>query len=104
MFAMVVCAGDLMGRALEMTVPNSVTGQPPQKHDFAFDRVFAPTAGQVRPLMSACPTCLMQPHQEQDTVFLSLRYIVKIRTHKHMCLSYSCLNGLSSSLKLQTAT
>ena len=40
--------GDLMGRALEMTVPNSVPGQPPQKHDFAFDRVFAPSVGQVR--------------------------------------------------------
>ncbi|KAK9832155.1 hypothetical protein WJX74_000861 [Apatococcus lobatus] len=39
-------SGDLMGRALEMSVPSTVPGQPPQKHDFAFDRVFAPSIGQ----------------------------------------------------------
>lgn len=36
-----------MGRALEMSVPSTIPGQPPQKHDFAFDRVFAPTVSQV---------------------------------------------------------
>ena len=45
-----------MGRALEMTVPNSVPGQPPQKHDFAFDRVFAPNVGQV-----LCSSRALQP-------------------------------------------
>ena len=39
--------GDLLGRGLEIVVPGSLTGQPPQKHAFAFDKVFAPTAGQA---------------------------------------------------------
>ena len=48
-------SGDLMGRALEMSVPSTVPGQPPQKHDFAFDRVFAPTVSQVCFLWLAFP-------------------------------------------------
>ena len=43
----VVFSGDLMGRALEMSVPSTVPGQPSQKHDFAFDRVFAPGVSQA---------------------------------------------------------
>lgn len=39
-------AGDLLGRGIEITVPGSLTGQAPQKHSFAFDKVFGPTADQ----------------------------------------------------------
>ncbi len=35
-----------MGRGLDITVPGSLTGQAPQRHSFAFDKVFGPTAGQ----------------------------------------------------------
>lgn len=38
--------GDLLGRGLEIMVPGSLTGQAPQKHSFAFDKVFQPTASQ----------------------------------------------------------
>lgn len=40
-------AGDLLGRALDITVPGSLTGQAPQKHSFSFDKVFGPTADQA---------------------------------------------------------
>lgn len=36
-----------MGRALDITVPGSLTGQAPQKHSFTFDKVFAATADQA---------------------------------------------------------
>lgn len=39
-------SGDLLGRGLSLTVPGSLTGQPPQKHNFAFDKVFAPGSTQ----------------------------------------------------------
>jgi len=38
--------GDLLGRGLDITVPGSLTGQAPQRHQFAFDKVFGKTAGQ----------------------------------------------------------
>lgn len=40
-------AGDLLGRAIDITVPGNLTGQAPAKHSFAFDKVFAPTADQA---------------------------------------------------------
>jgi kinesin family protein C1 len=40
-------AGDLLGRAIDITVPGNLTGQVPQKHSFTFDKVFAPTADQA---------------------------------------------------------
>lgn len=40
-------AGELLGRALDITVPGSLTGQAPQKHSFSFDKVFGPTADQA---------------------------------------------------------
>ena len=33
--------GELLGRGLEIVVPGSLTGQAPQKHSFAFDKVRA---------------------------------------------------------------
>jgi kinesin family protein C1 len=38
--------GELLGRGLEIVVPGSLTNQPPQRHSFAFDRVFGPQSGQ----------------------------------------------------------
>eukprot|EP00775_Hariotina_reticulata_P007822 gene7822-8019_t len=38
---------DLLGRGIEITVPGSLTGQAPQKHSFAFDKVFGPNADQA---------------------------------------------------------
>ncbi|KAI8469221.1 MAG: kinesin-like protein [Monoraphidium minutum] len=38
--------GDLLGRGLEIVVQGNLTGQPPQKHSFAFDKVFQPTTRQ----------------------------------------------------------
>lgn len=38
--------GELLGRGLDITVPGSLTGQAPQRHSFAFDKVFGPAAGQ----------------------------------------------------------
>jgi hypothetical protein len=38
--------GDLLGRALDITVPGSLTGQAPTKHSFTFDKVFGPSADQ----------------------------------------------------------
>ncbi|PNH09093.1 Kinesin-1 [Tetrabaena socialis] len=35
-------AGDLLGRGLTVTVNGNLSGQAPQKHSFAFDRVFSP--------------------------------------------------------------
>lgn len=40
-------AGDLLGRAIALQVPADKPQQAPQKYDFAFDKVFAPAAGQV---------------------------------------------------------
>lgn len=40
-------AGELQGRAIDITVPGSLTGQAPQKHSFTFDKVFGPTADQA---------------------------------------------------------
>ena len=42
-------AGDLLGRAIALQVPPDKPQQAPQKHEFAFDKVFAPAAGQVSP-------------------------------------------------------
>ncbi|WIA31039.1 hypothetical protein OEZ86_001075 [Tetradesmus obliquus] len=39
-------SGELLGRGLDITVPGSLTGQAPQRHSFAFDKVFGPAAGQ----------------------------------------------------------
>jgi hypothetical protein len=39
-------SGELLGRGLDITVPGSLTGQAPQKHSFAFDKVFGPAADQ----------------------------------------------------------
>lgn len=39
-------SGDLLGRAVALQVPADKPQQPPQKYDFAFDKVFAPAAGQ----------------------------------------------------------
>ncbi|KAG2485809.1 hypothetical protein HYH03_015519 [Edaphochlamys debaryana] len=39
-------AGDLLGRGLTVVVPGNLTGQAPQKHNFAFDRVFSPGTSQ----------------------------------------------------------
>lgn len=42
------CAGDLLGRAIALQVPaDKPPQQPPQKYEFAFDKVFAPAAGQA---------------------------------------------------------
>jgi kinesin family protein C1 len=38
--------GELLGRGLEIVVPGNLTNQPPQRHSFAFDRVFGPQSGQ----------------------------------------------------------
>jgi hypothetical protein len=43
----VVATGELQGRAIDITVPGSLTGQAPQKHSFTFDKVFGPTADQA---------------------------------------------------------
>jgi hypothetical protein len=40
-------AGELVGRAVDITVPGSLTGQAPAKHSFTFDKVFGPTADQA---------------------------------------------------------
>ncbi|KAL3149974.1 hypothetical protein ABBQ38_013330 [Trebouxia sp. C0009 RCD-2024] len=39
-------SGDLLGRAIALQVPADKPQQAPQKYDFAFDKVFAPAAGQ----------------------------------------------------------
>lgn len=39
-------SGDLLGRAVALQVPADKPQQAPQKYDFAFDKVFAPAAGQ----------------------------------------------------------
>lgn len=46
MHVLVCPAGELFGRGLKLTVPGHLTGQPPQTHEFAFDRVFAQSASQ----------------------------------------------------------
>lgn len=53
-------AGDLLGRAIALQVPADKPQQAPQKYDFAFDKVFAPAAGQVSqcPLITLYPTLL----------------------------------------------
>ena len=40
------CVGDLLGRAIALHVP-AEPQKLPQKHDFAFDKVFSPAACQV---------------------------------------------------------
>ena len=46
--------GDLLGRAIALQVPADKPQQAPQKHDFAFDKVFAPAAGQVSAFKLTC--------------------------------------------------
>lgn len=47
-------AGDLLGRAIALQVPADKPQQAPQKYDFAFDKVFAPAAGQVSHSLPIC--------------------------------------------------
>ena len=54
-------AGDLLGRAIALQVPADKPQQAPQKYDFAFDKVFAPAAGQVSqcPLITSLQFCTL---------------------------------------------
>lgn len=54
--------GDLAGRAIQLAAP-PINGRAAEEYSFAFDRVFGPTAGQVRPCARALhpapnPACL----------------------------------------------
>lgn len=51
-------AGDLLGRAIALQVPADKPQQAPQKYDFAFDKVFAPAAGQVSHSLPICMQAL----------------------------------------------
>ncbi|MEW5311339.1 MAG: hypothetical protein WDW38_003062 [Sanguina aurantia] len=39
-------SGDLLGHGLTVSVPGNLTGQATAKHNFSYDKVFGPTAGQ----------------------------------------------------------
>ena len=55
-------AGDLLGRAIALQVPADKPQQAAQKYDFAFDKVFAPAAGQVSHRVHACSITPIQLH------------------------------------------
>ena len=89
-------AGDLLGRAIALQVPADKPQQAPQKHEFAFDKVFAPAAGQVSPSssQSACPHLAARHHQlagQLQVVVLSqhISQCMLTQLPKPICLSTS---------------